>query len=310
MDRLKLIIKSRRVFLPTLRLPIVGAGVTFPFDFSIRLPSLEGLDLGSRTKSIVVMSLVVSGLVIAGAIYFAIRGLDPVPVWPDAAVYDATRAQRLGQEEIRVGEDIPEDIQEGTMTLQLNIGGARIESIKFSDMSIGASGLTDAINISSSAGNILCEKLEFIDVQAPDFTMATSTAWSLRVATTTADGLSINPTLSSDPIKYAFGSTRGSLNVPDVSGGTFDRILISSNATSTVGLISFTNVKAFGAGITISGLNCGEVVIEGTSLDDSVYGDGTGIDSASFKIGGSGIGTVKVSSSTLIGNVERPVSVK
>jgi hypothetical protein len=307
MDKLKLIVKSRRVYFPTLRLPIVGAGVSLPFDFSIRLPSLEGLDLGARTKSIVAMSLVVSGLVIAGAIYFAIRGIDPAPVWPDAATYDASRAQNLGQEEIGVGEDLDSDVQEGTMTLQLNIGGARIESIKFSDMSIGkASGLTDAISITSSAGNILCENLQFIDVEATDFSMATSTAYTFNVATTTADGLSISPTLSSDPIKYAFGSTRGSLNVPEVSGGTFDRIIISSNATSTVGLISFERVKAFGAGITVEDVNCGTITIEGTDADESVYGDGSGIDSASFTIAD----TVKVQSATLIGNVERPVSVK
>jgi hypothetical protein len=37
-----------------------------------------------------------------------------------------------------------------------------------------------------------------------------------------------------------------------------------------------------------------------------VYGDGTGINSASFTIAD----TVKVQSATLVGNVERPVSVK
>ena len=307
MKKIRLAIKSRRVYFPTLRLPIVGVGVTLPFDFSVRLPSLQGLNLGSRTKSIVAMSLVVSGLVISGAIYFAIKGIDPAPVWPQSASYDAARAQRLGQEQLGVGDDIPEDIQQGTMTLELNIGGARIESIKFSDMSIGkASGLTDAIAISASTGVIQCETLELIDVEATDLTFATSTAYALTISTTTADGLSISPTLSSDPVKYAFGSTRGALNVPEVSGGTFDRILISSSATSTVGLISFERVKAYGAGITITDIQCGEVVIRGTDADESVYGDGTGIDSASFTVANS----VKIQSSTLTGNVERPVSVK
>ena len=307
MKKIRLAIKSRRVYFPTLRLPIVGVGVTLPFDFSVRLPSLQGLNLGSRTKSIVAMSLVVSGLVISGAIYFAIKGIDPAPVWPQSASYDAARAQRLGQEQLGVGDDIPEDIQQGTMTLELNIGGARIESIKFSDMSIGkASGLTDAIAISASTGVIQCETLELIDVEATDLTFATSTAYALTISTTTADGLSISPTLSSDPVKYAFGSTRGALNVPEVSGGTFDRILISSSATSTVGLSSFERVKAYGAGSTITDIQCGEVVIRGTDADESVYGDGTGIDSASFTVANS----VKIQSSTLTGNVERPVSVK
>ena len=303
MKKPNLVIKERQIRFP--RVPFVG--VSLPLNFAFHLPSIEGLNFGQHARAVVSLTLVVSVAVIAASVYFAIRGVNAAPVWPDAAVYVANRAQHLGQEQIGVGEDIPSDTQQGTMTLQLNIGGARIESTKFSDMSLGkASGLTDAISITSSAGNILCETLQFIDVEATDLTMATSTAYSFNVATTTADGLSISPTLSSDPIKYAFGSTRGSLNVPEVSGGTFDRIIISSNATSTVGLISFERVKAFGAGITVEDVNCGTITISGTDADESVYGDGTGIDCASFTIAD----TVKVQSTTLTGNVEKPVSVK
>jgi hypothetical protein len=306
-DKIKLIVKSRRVYFPTLRLPILGIGVTLPFDFAVRLPSLQGIDLGSRTKSIVAMAIVVTGLVISGAVYFAIKGIDAAPVWPDAAVYDAGKAQRLGQEEIGVGEKQPVEEQTPTMTLQLNIGSARISELVFEDMSIGkASGLTDSINISSTAGNIICETLLLEDVEATDFTLATSTAYSMTIATTTADGLSISPTLASTPVKYAFGSVRGALSVPAVKGGTFDRILIASSATSTVGQITFRRVKAYGAGITLQNLKCGEIIIRGTDADESVYGDGSGIDSASFTVNS----TVTVQSSSLIGNVERPVSVR
>ena len=308
-DKIRLIVKSRRVYFPTLRLPILGIGVTLPFDFAVRLPSLQGIDLGSRTKSIVAMAIVVTGLVISGAVYFAIKGIDAAPVWPDAAIYDAGRAQRLGQEEIGVGEKQPVEEQTPTITqtLQLNVGSARISELVFEDMSIGkASGLTDSINISSTAGNIICETLLLEDVEATDFTLATSTAYSMTIATTTADGLSISPTLASTPVKYAFGSVRGALSVPAVKGGTVDRILISSSATSTVGQITFRRVKAYGAGITIEDMKCGEIIIRGTDADESVYGDGTGIDSASFTVAS----TVTVQSSTLTGNVERPVSVR
>ena len=303
MKKIKLVIKERRIHFPSI--PFIG--VTLPLNIAFRLPSLQGLSFGRNAKAMVVFTVMISFAVIAGAVYFAIRGIDPAPVWPQSATYDAARAQRLGQEQIGVGQDLPEDTQQGTMTLELNIGGARIESIRFSDMSIGkASGLTDSIKISATAGNILCETLELIDVEATDFLFNTSTAYSLQVSTTTADGLSISPTLSSDPVKYAFGSTRGALNVPEVSGGTFDRILLTSSETSTVGTISFTRVKAFGAGITMTNLQCGTVVIRGTDAEESVYGDGTGIDTPSFTIASS----VKVQSSTLTGNVEKPVSVK
>jgi len=307
MKKIKLVVKERQISFP--RLPFVG--ITLPLHLAFRLPTLQGLSFGGNAKAMIALTMAVSVLVISGAVYFAIKGISPAPIWPQSASYDAAVAQGLGQEQIGVGMEIPDDVQTGTMTLELIISSARISSIEFSDMSIGkASGLTDAINISSSAGNILCETLLLEDVEATDFTLATSTAYALTVSTTTADGLSINPTLSSDPIQYAFGSTRGALSVPAVSGGTFDRILISSAATSTVGLISFKRVKAYGAGITISGIQCGEIIIRGTAVGESIYGDGTGIDSASFKIGGSGVGTVKVQSSSLIGNVERPVSVK
>ena len=299
----KLIIKERNIYFP--RIPWVG--VTLPLDLSFRLPSLEGLSLGQNPRAIVLMALVVSAAVLAASVYFAIQGINPSPIWPDAAVYDAGRAQRLGQEEIGVGEKQPVEEQTPTMTLQLNIGSARISELIFEDMSIGkASGLTDSINISSSAGNIICETLLLEDVEATDFTLATSTAYAMTIAPTTADGLSISPTLASTPVKYAFGSVRGALSVPAVKGGTFDRILISSNATSTVGQITFRRVKAYGAGITIGNMKCGEIIIRGTNADESVYGDGTGIDSASFTVAS----TVTVQSSTLIGNVERPVSVK
>ena len=298
----KLIIKERRIHFP--RIPWVG--IELPLNMAFRLPSLEGLALGQNPKAIVLMALMVSAAVLSGAVYFAVHGVNAAPIWPQAAVYDAAQAQQLGHDEIKVGTE-PVEEQTPTMTLQLNIGSARISELVFEDMSIGkASGLTDAINISSTAGNILCETLLLEDVEATDFTLATSTAYALNIATTTADGLSISPTLSSTPVKYAFGSTRGALSVPAVKGGTFDRILISSSATSTVGQITFRRVKAYGAGITIEDMKCGEIIIRGTDADESVYGDGSGIDSASFTVNS----TVTVQSSSLIGNVERPVSVK
>ena len=303
MKKIKLVVKEREIRFP--RIPFVG--ITLPLHLAFRLPALQGLSLGQNPRAIIALALIVSAAVISGAVYFAIQGINPAPIWPDAAVYDAGRAQRLGQEQIGVGEKQPVEEQTPTMTLQLNIGSARISELVFEDMSIGkASGLTDSINISSSAGNIICETLLLEDVEATDFTLASSTAYALNIATTTADGLSISPTLASTPVKYAFGSVRGALSVPAVKGGTFDRILIASSATSTVGQITFRRVKAYGAGITIEDMKCGEIIIRGTDADESVFGDGTGINSASFTVAS----TVTVQSSTLVGNVEKPVSVK
>ncbi len=306
MKKIKLVIKERHIKFP--KLPMVG--ISLPLDFSFKMPSLQGLDFGSRAKSIIFGTILVSGFVIGGAVYFAIKGIDPAPIWPQAAVYDAARAQRLGHEEIGVGQDIPADVQQGTQTLELNIGGARIESIKFENMSIGKdSGLTDTIKIGKTAGTstkILCEELILENVEATDFFMGTSTAYSFRMENVIADGLSVSPTLSSSPIQYAFGSNRGALNVPAVTGGTFDRILISAVASSTVGTIHFKNVKAYGAGVTITDVECGSVTIKGTDSGDSVWGDGSGINVPSFTVAN----TLKISSSSLINNLEKPISVR
>ena len=306
MKKIKLVIKERHIKFP--KLPVVG--VSLPLDFSFKMPSLQGLNFGSKTKSVIFGTIMLSALVISGAVYFAIQGIDPAPVYPQAASYDAARSQRLGHKELAVGEKIQEDVQQGTQTLELNIGGARIESIKFENMSIGKdSGLTDTIKIGKTAGTstkILCEELILENVEATDFFMGTSTAHSFRMENIVADGLSVSPTLSSDPVQYSFGSNRGALNVPAVTGGTFDRILISAAASSTVGTIHFKNVKAYGAGVTISDVECGSVIIKGTESGDSVWGDGSGINVPSFTIAN----TLKISSSSLVNNLEKPISVR
>ena len=292
---LKLVIRDKHISFP--RLPIVK--LALPLDFKVKLPSIQGINLGGA-KTAIATALGVSILTITGAIYFSIQGINPAPEWPKAAVYDAERSQRLGMESIGVGD---KPVDRGTMTLQLNLGGGvRVDELVFDNLSIGkGSGLTDAIKISTTAGSIICEKLILDGVEATDLTMTTSTAYTFKVTTTTADGLSISPTLSSNPIKYSYGSSRGSVSIPAVTEGTFDRIIITGSTTSTVGTISFKDVKAYGAGITLQNLNSGEIVIK-----NSVIGDGSGIDSASFTIAS----TVEITSSTISGNVEQPISIK
>lgn len=308
MRKFKLIIKQRRVYFPTIRIPMIGIGVSLPLDMSFRLPAVTGFNIGGSVGKIIVLGCLTSAVTIAIAIMFSVKDLTAAPVYPAPATYDAGESQRMSMKALGEGkahEDSSEAV--ATQTLKLNIGGARIESIVFKDMDIGASGLSDAIEIAASAGVIQCETLELIDIKAPDLTMSTSTAYALNMQTTTTDGSSVSPTLSSDPINYIFGSNRGALNIPDVSSGTVDRIVISSNATSTVGLIRFERVNLTGdAGINMSGLNCGTVTFKGTATDKFIVGDGTGIDSASFTIAD----TVKVGGiPTITGNIEKPVSV-
>ena len=308
MRKFKLIIKQRRVYFPTIRIPMIGVGVSLPLDMSFKLPSITGFNIGGSVGKIVVLGCLTSAVAIGIAIMFSVKDLTAAPVYPSPAVYDAGESQRMSMKSLGEGEAHKESSEAvATQTLKLNIGGARIESIVFKDMEIGAAGLSDAIEIAASSDVIQCETMEFIDVKAPDLTMSTSTAYNLNMTTTTTDGSSVSPTLSGDPVNYIFGANRGALNIPDVSSGTVDRIVISSNATSTVGLIRFERVNLTGdAGINISGVNCGTVTFKGTDTDKFIVGDGTGIDSASFTIAD----TVKVGNiPTVSSNVEKPVSV-
>ena len=314
MKKWKLIIKERQIHFPTLSIPLIKFKITLPISFNLKSPTITGLNLGKRSKSVVASALIVSSLVVGGAIYFSIEGLDQVPVYPEPAVYDAGASQARDLKTIGEGQRNSQP----TQTLFLEVGGARIQDIIFTDVNVGADSpsFTDAISISSTgSGSIVCEKLEIIDVESPTFKLGTSTIYSLSVGTTTADGVSINGTLSNDPVDYRFGSTRGALNIPAVSGVDVDRIIIqnSGTATTTIGTIRFERVSAFNTGINLANLTCSSVVIKGTDSEKSIFGDGTGIDNASFRIGSTdgSVGTVKVSSIPSINNiVERNVSVK
>ncbi len=90
MKKIKLVIKERHIKFP--KLPVVG--VSLPLDFSFKMPSLQGLNFGSKTKSVIFGTIVLSALVISGAVYFAIKGIDPAPIWPQAAVYDTLKGTK------------------------------------------------------------------------------------------------------------------------------------------------------------------------------------------------------------------------
>ena len=109
-----------------------------------------------------------------------------MPVYPEPAVYDAGASQARDLKTIGEGQRNSQP----TQTLFLEVGGARIQDIIFTDVNVGADSpsFSDAISIKSTgSGAIVCEKLEIIDVEAPTFKLGTSTIYSLSVGTTTAD---------------------------------------------------------------------------------------------------------------------------
>ena len=304
-NKIVFIIKGRKVKLPTVKAPSVKtpevANINTPKIGRLKLPNFAGFNLKGKTSAIILGSILGSTAVLSLAIYFSIEGVTQAPVFPEAGVYDVAGTQQLGYVELTVGDEVPDQ----TQTLQINIGGSTVSELVFKDMNVGAdSGVTYAIQVDNTDGTgakILCENLLLKDIIAPSLRFNSSTAYSLYVSSTVADGFSITPTLNSVPVDYRFGSDRGALSVPEASGSDVDRIVVSTgSSTSTVGNITFENIRSKNP-IDIQDIACSNVTIK-----NLIIGDGTGIDSASFVLGS----TVKTRSLSSVGNTERNISVK
>lgn len=304
-NKIILIIKGRKVRLPTVKMPYVKApeiaGIDTPKIEKLRLPNFAGFNLTGKTTWLILGCILGSTALLSLVIYFSIAGVVQAPMYPEAGVYDVAGTQQLGFLELTVGEEL----EDQTQTLQINIAGSTVSELVFKDMNVGAdSGVTYAIvldNTDGSGAKILCENLLLKNIIAPSLRFNSSTVYSLYVSSTVADGFSITPTLNSDPVDYRFGSDRGALSVPEVSGSDVDRIVVSTgSSTSTVGNITFENIRSKNP-IDIQDISCSNVTIK-----DLIIGDGTGINSASFVLSS----TVKTRSLSSVGNTERNISVK
>ena len=305
LNKIVFIIKGRKVKLPTVKAPSVKApeiaSIKTPKIGGLKLPQFLGFNLKGKTIWLILGSILGSATILSLAIYFAIEGVTQAPIFPEAGIYDVAGTQQLGFVELTVGEEVKDQ----TQTLQVNIGGSTVKDLIFRDMNVGATtGVTYAIQIDNTDGSgakILCENLTLKNIIAPSLRFNSSTAYSLFVSSTVADGFSITPTLNTDPVDYRFGSDRGALNVPEASGSDVDRIVISTgSSTSTVGNIIIEDIRSKNP-IDIQDISCSNVTIK-----DLIIGDGTGINSASFVLSS----TVKTRSLSSVGNTERNISVK
>jgi len=265
------------------------------------------------------------GLAIAtGAYFLAIEGIDQSPTYPDAAVYDVGQDYRLQQKTVHVGtkNTFPEDmptINRAVQTLNLVVGGARIDQLNFDTISIGkATGLENAIKVygnSTDGANgtfdVECDTITIDGLEAPTFKLDHSEIHELIIQDNVADGLSVGSTLASVS-DIEVGSIRGAINVPSAKDSTYDRILVdSSTGDSICKDLIFKDIKVFGTyadsnsvatpAVYLTYVKAGKLIIK-----NSVIGDGTGIDSPSFIIDT----TTKVTSLTATNNIERPTTIK
>jgi len=295
-----------------LRFPRIGG-----YSPDINIPSIKvnigAVRLPGGVLRVGFMGIAFGGAVIAVAIFFSIKGLSAAPIWPQPALYNAAivqpdRAVQVGQDWAQfLDDETPAEVRAlQTMTLQLNLSGARASDITLSNLDIGkASGLTDALQIVGSTGggnNLVCDEIILDGLEATTLHLGNSEIYILNITNVIADGLSISPTLSSTPKDIVVQSIRGTVSVPAVTGSTYDRIILDvQTGDGFCRKLTLSNISAYGAGINLDDIHAGTLTIQ-----NSIIGNGTGIDTASFTIAD----TVKIQQLNATNNVERPVSVQ
>ena len=256
--------------------------------------------LQSKPKKILLLSFGSIGLGFILTMFLVIQGTDDTPNFPEAGVYYAKLVQDAGLDVLSTGQK-PEDSREH-QTLNLLIGGARLNNIYFEGVQAGASNINESIQLTGGNNNtISCEWLIIDGLVAPSLTISDGEAYNLVVYDNTADGNSFTSTLSNNVSFISFGSTRGSLDIPTVTNSDFDRIILDTSAgDSTCNSLTFKDVRAYGATVEISDFNVGNLLII-----NSIIGDGTGIDSPSFIIEDLYSSVINIAN-----NTEEPIDVR
>ena len=220
------------------------------------------------------------GVGFAVALTTVIASTDSTPIWPSAG-----SSYQLPS---TFGTPLEPDIvtpEQASQTLQLNLGDAsRIDKLTFENMSLGKTGLTKCIDITyattavKTSAFLTTGKLSLTNVSAPTFLTTGSEISTLTLAGK-VDGSTNSPVITSTISDITVNSSRGS--------GTFtakdskvDRIVISLSGSPIVGEVEFKNVHCSVGQVSISNVKAGEFTQDATSM----FGDGTGINSASYVV--------------------------
>jgi hypothetical protein len=259
------------------RLPGVPmARVRLPYlGWRFPLPRAEG-----KGGVALAVSLLVTGISVTLAILFAIQGsgIRP-PEWPAPAAYSAADTAALGQDAIYQGRPL-----EGaeTQTLQLNVAGARLLDLTLEGLQLGKSaGLTHALLVTGDQdatgdllAHLICESVIIDGLRASSLTLAQGESYELIMATSTADGKSVSPTLSSDPDDIVYGGSRGALKVAAVTDATYDRVIIDVGSSDALcRTLKLTGVSAYGAGVFLGAIKTWKV----GSISDSTVEEGVSV---------------------------------
>ena len=269
----------------------------------MRIPLPNGLYLGGGKLIGIGFGTVVIGFV--ASTFILMESGTPDIAYPQAgAVY--TVPSRIG-EPVLGYRDMGEISSDANQTLQINIpGGTRISDMVFSDVSLGKTGLANAIEVSGTASQkIVIDDLRITNSSFP--TMQVSGLTRMHTITISSGvevaGHTFLATLSTtDVVDVSVGSLRGAGDYV-AKDMIVDRILIKLTGGSGDAIIdnlTFDNVNA----------NIGKAVIENVDvgeffMQDVQIGDDADINSADFIIDN----TVKYRSMS-DGTIEKPIKVQ
>jgi len=295
---MKITIKSRRFHLPKFRIPRIGIGVSMP-GLNLQVPRLQTkIGFNGSVKKLIGVPVAIAGLVVVGAMTFAVVGVEKAKVFPMAAEYTMNQ----GTSTVPIGFDPSSDSPE-TQTLKLNIGGARINNIIIDDVNVGNATITQSLKTTTGGATVFieCDEVLIDNLVAKKLTLAVSEIHNLVVKDNKADGNSFSPTVANGILDITVTSNRGAVDLPAITNSDYDRIWIDAATAATCAKLTIKNVNSYNGVIDLSNIKAGTMTIQ-----NSTIGSGTGIDNADFIVAA----TTKVSTSTLTNNVEKPVSVK
>jgi len=265
-----------------------------------RLPKISGIFKTLTANKVLMWMLGVVILSFIGLFCLIFFSPDEYIFFPKAGIYDVKYAQDLGEEVLNGGF---KDDNLTHQTLNLLIGGGRINNFYFEDIEVGKhSGLTEAFLLTGGNYYLTCETLILDGLETPELIIRNGSAYSLIIQHNEADGNSFSSTLTSSIPDYKFGSTRGTIDIPHISSSDFDRIIIDSTAGDSIcNTFTLKDIHSYGAGIIISNFKVGTL-----KIINSYIGNGSGIDTPNFIIKDS------VNATTLLftNNSELPINVK
>ena len=294
-----LIVRNRSVRFARILMPYVPR---IGFLSALRIPmprfrfNLSGWRGLATSTGVVAVGFVV-------ALTTVIASTDNTPIWPEPASYALPNV---------FGVPLPPDIEtpeQASQTLQLNLSNAsRLDKLSFENMSLGKTGLDKCVDITyattgvSTTAFLNTDKITLSNVSAPTFLTTGLSEISTLTLAGKVDGHTYGPTQDSTISDITVQSDRGA--------GTFtakdskvDRIVIKVDGTAgpVVGEVEFKNVHCSVGQISLQNIKAGEMIQDA----DSKFGDGTGIDSASYII--SPYVKIKSGTSNL---VDTPITVK